>query len=217
MQNLATPTINAPKLFKIAFLLAVFTILYNLIEGIVSAYFGYSDESLALFGFGIDSFIEVISGIGITSMILRIQQNPDSSRDNFEKTALRITGFAFYALAAALTLTSIYNIWTGHRPLTTFWGVVISLASIAVMWALIVGKTKVGVELNSAAILADAQCTKVCVYMSLVLLLGSLFYAITGFAYIDSLATIGLAYLSAKEGKECFEKAINSTHCGCND
>lgn len=216
MQNVANSTINVPKLFKIAFLLAVFTILYNLIEGIVAAYFGYSDESLSLFGFGIDSFIEVISGVGIASMILRIQQNPDSSRDSFEKTALKITGFAFYGLVALLTVTSIYNIWTGHKPLTTFWGVVVSVVSIAVMWALIMGKTKVGTALNSAAILADAQCTKVCVYMSVVLLLGSLIYTITNFAYADSLATMGLAYLSFKEGRECFEKANNSEHCGCD-
>ena len=89
-------------LHKSAFSLALFTIVYNIVEGIVSTYFGYENESLALFGFGIDSFIEVISGLGIAHMILRIQRQPDSNRDKFEKTALRITGFSFYGLVSGL-------------------------------------------------------------------------------------------------------------------
>ncbi len=56
--------------------LAVFTISYNLIEGLVSIWFGRADEALTLFGFGVDSFIEVLSGIGILVMILRIRRQP---------------------------------------------------------------------------------------------------------------------------------------------
>ena len=88
------------KLYRTAFALALFTIFYNVAEGIISTYLGFEDESLALFGFGTDSFIEVISGLGIAHMILRIQRNPDSNRDNFERTALRITGVAFYLLVS---------------------------------------------------------------------------------------------------------------------
>lgn len=62
------------KLYKIAFGLAIFTIIYNIAEGIISTYLGFEDESLALFGFGSDSFIEVISGLGIAHMIVRIQK-----------------------------------------------------------------------------------------------------------------------------------------------
>ena len=213
MENIVIGSNDMQRLFKVAFALAVFTIFYNIIEGLTATYFGFTDESLTLFGFGMDSFIEVISGIGIASMIIRIQQNADSNRDNFERNALRITGFAFYALVAGLLVTSIYNILTGHKPETTFWGIVISLISIFVMWLLIVGKTRVGNRLNSAAILADANCTKVCVYMSVILLISSLLYAVTNFAYIDSIGTIGLAYLSFKEGKECFEKATSNKIC----
>jgi hypothetical protein len=57
---------------------------------------GYVDETLTLFGFGVDSFIEVISGIGIAIMILRIQKNTESSKNEFEIKTLKITGFAFY-------------------------------------------------------------------------------------------------------------------------
>lgn len=216
MQSALTISKSKQGLFKIAFALAVFTIIYNLVEGVVSTYFGFTDESLALFGFGIDSFIEVISGLGIASMIIRIRQNPDSGRADFERTALKITGAAFYLLVIGLVTTSIYNIWNGHHPETTFWGIVISLVSIAMMWAIIVLKKKVGSELGSQAILADANCTKVCLYMSVVLLLSSLIFALTGFAYIDSIGTLGLAWFSFNEGRECFEKAASDMICGCD-
>ena len=72
------------KLLQRAFLLSLFTIFYNLAEGMVSLLFGYEDGTLALFGFGVDSFIEVASGIGIAIMILRIKQNPQSSKSEFE-------------------------------------------------------------------------------------------------------------------------------------
>ncbi len=204
------------KLYIIAFGLAVFTIIYNIAEGLFSTYLGYEDESLVLFGFGSDSFIEVISGFGIAHMILRIQNNPNSKRDEFERTALRITGGAFYILVFGLVITSIYNIWTGHKPLTTFWGVVISIISILIMWILVVWKRKVGNQLNSAPILADANCTMVCVYMSIILLASSGIYEIFGIPFIDSIGTLGLSYFAFKEGKECFEKAKSDKHC-CND
>lgn len=203
------------KFYKIAFALALFTIVYNIVEGLISTYLGFEDESLALFGFGADSFIEVISGLGIAHMIVRIQKNPNSNRDNFERTALKITGFAFYALVIALVATSIYNMYTGHKPLTTFWGVVISIISILVMWALVLGKRKVGKKLDSAPILADANCTLVCVYMSIILLISSGIYELWGIGYIDSLGTLGLAYFAFNEGKECFEKANSDKYCGC--
>ena len=91
-------TIAEQKLYKYAWYLSLFTIFYNIIEGLISMIFGYQDETLALFGFGVDSFIEVISGIGIAIMILRIRQNPTSEKSEFEKTALKITGISFYIL-----------------------------------------------------------------------------------------------------------------------
>jgi divalent metal cation (Fe/Co/Zn/Cd) transporter len=210
----ALPT-DQNRFYRIALGLAVFTILYNIAEGLVSMYFGYQDESLALFGFGADSFIEVLSGFGIAHMVLRIQKKPQSNRDDFERTALKVTGYAFYALVIGLAATSIYNLWIGRKPETTLWGVIIALISIAVMWVLVIRKRKVGRQLNSAAILADAECTKVCIYMSLILLFSSGIYELTKFGFMDTLGTLGLAYLSFKEGRECFKKAKGNNHCSC--
>jgi len=67
---------NEKRLYKQAYGLSLFTIFYNVIEGIVSMVLGYTDETLSLFGFGADSFIEMMSGIGIAIMILRLMKNP---------------------------------------------------------------------------------------------------------------------------------------------
>lgn len=204
------------KQYQIALALTLITILYNIVEGLISAYLSFEDESLALFGFGADSFIEVISGIGIAHMVLRITKNPESKRDRFERTALRITGFAFFTLVAGLVITSAYTIWTGHRPQTTFWGVVIALISILTMWFLVIAKRRVGHQLGSAPILADANCTLVCVYMSIILLISSALYELFGMMYIDGLGTLGLAYFAFTEGRECFEKANSDKVCCCD-
>jgi divalent metal cation (Fe/Co/Zn/Cd) transporter len=209
------PLLESKRLLKIAFGLAIFTILYNIAEGCISLYFGYEDESLALFGFGVDSFIEVFSGFGIAHMVLRIRTHPASDRDSFERTALTMTGLAFYVLVAGLIATSMFNLWTGRKPETTLWGVVISMISIAVMAALLYYKKRVGRQLSSDAILADAECTKVCIYMSVVLLVSSGLYEFTRIPFMDVVGTLGLAYLSFNEGQECFEKVKNNRQCSC--
>lgn len=209
--------VSENKYWHYALWLALFTIFYNFAEGLVSIYFGAQDETLTLFGFGVDSFIEVMSGVGILAMVLRIRKNPDTPRSQFEQTALRITGAAFYLLAFGLGATAIYNLVTRHTPTTTVPGMIISLISIAVMWALVMGKRRVGHALHSLPILADANCTMVCIYMSVVLLAASLIYQLAGFGLIDSLGALGLIYFSIREGKEAFEKAANITDVCCDD
>src|SRR5689334_8505490 len=101
---MTTITQTSDRYWTYALWLAIFTIVYNLADGLVSVFFGFSDEALTLFGFGVDSFIVVMSGIGILAMVLRIRQHPDAPRSQFERTALRITGTSFYLLIAGLAL-----------------------------------------------------------------------------------------------------------------
>ncbi len=215
MTTLTKTSIN--KYWQAALWLAFFTIFYNFAEGLISIYFGVQDETLTLFGFGIDSFIEVLSGVGILAMVLRIRQNTDAPRSSLESTALRVTGSSFYLLAVGLGATAIYNLFTAHKPTTTLPALVISLVSIAIMWALVWAKRKVGRALNSSPILADANCTMVCIYMSVVLLVSSLIYQFTGFGFVDSLGALGLIYFSVSEGKEAFEKAAGMEDACCDD
>lgn len=201
------------KLYHKAYLLSLFTIFYNLAEGVVSMFLGYEDETLTLFGFGIDSFIEVLSGIGIAIMIQRIKNNPSSPKSEFETVALKITGSAFYLLSLGLLAGIVASLVTQHKPETTLWGVVISLISIAVMTWLMNAKKSTGRLLQSDPIISDANCTKVCVYMSVVLLVSSLIYELTGFAYADVIGAAGLIWFSFSEGKEAFEKAKGKECC----
>lgn len=204
---------DRPPLYRRALLLAQITVFYNLLEGVISVVFGMDDETLSLFGFGLDSFVEVISGIGIWHMVSRMQRNPADDTDGFEQMALRITGTAFYILSAGLMVMAAISLYTNHHPETTAWGIIISLISITTMWALIHFKVKVGRQLQSDALIADAQCTRTCLYLSFVLLLASAGYELTGIGGIDAVGAIALAVFSYREGREAFEKASGKSCC----
>ena len=205
------------KKLKFAFYLSLITIFYNIIEGVVSVYFGTGDETLALLGFGVDSFVEVISGIGIAHMILRMKYSKVVTRDAFEKTALRITGTSFYLLTAGLIAGSVLNIINDVKPETTIPGIIIALISIATMYWLMNSKLKVGKALNSDAIIADANCTKTCFYLSFILLAASGFYELFEIGYFDIIGSLGIAYFAFKEGREASEKVRSGKLACCDD
>jgi divalent metal cation (Fe/Co/Zn/Cd) transporter len=207
---------NTGKLYAWASALALITVFYNIAEGLVSISFGLGDESMSLFGFGLDSIVEVVSGIGIWHMIRRVRRNGGEEVDRFERRALRITGTAFYVLTAGLAATSLVDLYRGHKPESTFWGIVISTVSIISMWALIRAKVKVGNQLHSPAILADAACTRACLQLSFVLLVASAGYRLTGIGGLDSAGALIIGGLCFREGKEAFEKAREGSFaCTC--
>jgi divalent metal cation (Fe/Co/Zn/Cd) transporter len=202
--------------YKKASMLAIITIFYNLLEGIASVLLGLNDDTIALFGFGLDSFVEVISGVGIWYMIRRITDNSNTTKYRFEQQALIITGAAFYVLSVGLTISAVINIINQKQPKDTIWGIIIALISIVCMWILIAAKTKVGNELRSEAILSDAACSKACMYLSLILLISSFGYKLTGIGGIDSAGAILIAGFSFKEGREAFKKAKGQA-CSCGN
>ena len=193
--------------FKHALILAGITIGYNVIEGVLSTFFGFADETIALFGFGIDSFVEVISGVGIFHMIMRIKAHGVLNRDLFEKRALKVTAVAFFILAAFLAISSVYKLFIGAVPESTLWGIIISSISLLTMGFLIYFKMKGGKILDSEAILADARCTATCLYLSAILLLSSGLFYFFQISWTDSVGALGLAIFSFKEGKEAWEKS----------
>ncbi len=201
------------KLYAAANFLAIVTIGYNIVEGAASVWFGAADETLALFGFGVDSFVEVVSGIGIWHMVRRIRSNGGVSRDEFERRALRITGWAFYLLTAGLVLSAGLSLIQQHKPVSTFWGIVISLISISFMWLLIRFKVKVGTALDSSAILADAACSRACLYLSVALLVSSAGYQLTGLGSLDAIGALVIAYFAFREGREALQKAQGLSCC----
>jgi divalent metal cation (Fe/Co/Zn/Cd) transporter len=198
---------NTDKHLKIAFTLGLITIFYNIIEGLVSTWFGWEDQTLALLGFGVDSYVEVISGIGVVHMVIRMKKEKDiAMRDRFEDTALRITGVAFYLLCASLVAGAGITFYLGSHPQTTVAGIIVSGISIATMYYLYKAKLKVGKSMNSAPILSDAECTKTCYQLSFVLLGSSLAYELAMVPFIDAIGGLGIAWFAYQGGKEAFEK-----------
>lgn len=198
------------------FILSLITIFYNLVEGGIATFFGSQDETLALFGFGVDSFVEVLSGIGIAHMVVRMKKHPVESRDQFEVTALMITGAAFYLLVAGLIIGAGLSIYYQSNPDTTLVGIIISSISILTMYILYKQKLKVGKEVNSEPIISDANCTKTCFYLSFILLGSSALYEIFQIPYVDAIGSLGIAWYAFKEGKEAFEKA-RTKRLTCSD
>ena len=205
------------KWLKVALILSVITIVYNLAEGLVSVWFGGTDDTLTLLGFGIDSFVEVISGIGILHMVRRMQSTAITEHDRFERQALRITGAAFYILTAGLLIGVVLNLWRNVQPETTFPGIIISVVSILTMFFLMKAKQKAGRILNSEAIKADAECTATCLYLSVILLVSSSLYYFFKIPYTDLAGSLGIAWFAYREGKEALEKASSKSFtCNCH-
>jgi divalent metal cation (Fe/Co/Zn/Cd) transporter len=194
--------------------LALITIFYNLVEGAISTFAGASDETIALFGFGIDSFIESISGLGVLLMIRRLAHHGPVGRTEAEKTALRVTGWAFYLLSASLVVSIAASLMAGHKPESTLWGAIIGGVSILTMTWLVQRKRAVARELNSAPLMADANCTMVCIFMSISVLVSALVFELTSFAYADVIGAAAITWFSISEGRECFAKA-KGHECGC--
>lgn len=208
------------KLLRVALILGIITIVYNIAEGLFSVFFGASDETLALLGFGVDSFVEVISGIGVLHMVIRMQHAKAETYDKFERQALRITGTAFYLLTVGLIIGSVINVVLGIKPETTVVGIIISSISIVTMYFLMKIKLNIGHKLNSSAIIADANCTKTCFYLSFILLTSSLLYHFFGIAWFDVLGSLGIAWFAFTEGREAFEKSKAEKmgcSCGCHE
>lgn len=207
--------LDRSQLLRLAYWLAVFTIAYNLAEGFVSLYFGLEDETLALAGFGADSFIECLSAAGILHLTRRMRRNDARDMDPFEQNALRVTGAAFYLLAAALSVGAGLAFWLGAQPETTIAGIIVALASLAVMLFLYRAKRAVGRALGSEAIISDARCTRACFWISGVLLASSLAFEAFGLTWLDAAGSLGVAVFAVKEGREAFAKARKASHaCG---
>jgi divalent metal cation (Fe/Co/Zn/Cd) transporter len=210
------PNVNKDKALKLAFVLSLITIFYNIAEGLFSVFFGATDDTLALLGFGIDSFVEVISGIGIAHMLIRMKISEVDQRDKFERQALKITGYSFYLLTLGLIAGAIINIVKHTNPETTMAGIIISSISILTMYFLMMSKLRAGKKLNSDAIIADAHCTRTCLYLSFILLASSLLYEIFKIPYIDLAGSLGIAWFAFTEGRESLEKSRSeSLSCDC--
>src|SRR5947199_9376528 len=144
--------------------LEYFTIAWNTLEGLVAVIAGAMAGSISLVGFGLDSFIEVISG---ATLLWRMSVDADlSRRERNEKLSLRIVGISFLALAAYIAFESITDMLGKKGPEHSVAGIILAIVSLIVMPLLSKAKGRVGHELGSATMNADAKQSEFCCYLS---------------------------------------------------
>jgi divalent metal cation (Fe/Co/Zn/Cd) transporter len=180
--------------------LEYFTVGWNAIEGVVAVVSGVVAGSIALVGFGLDSFIEVTSGV---TLLWRMSVDSDVHRREVnERRALRIVGACFLSLAAYVAYESVSDLWFKTASEHSVPGIILACVSLIVMPLLSRAKRRVGRALSSAAMHADAKQTEFCTYLSAILLLGLLLNATLGLWWADSVAGLVMVPIIAKEGVE---------------
>jgi len=193
-------TLERPAAVRRGRRLEYFTIGWNALEGLVAVVAGAIAGSISLVGFGIDSFIEVISG---SVLLWRMSVDADvPRRERNERRALRIVGVCFLLLAAYIAYESALDLRSRRAPEHTIPGIVLACVSLVVMPLLSRAKRKVGRALGSAAMHADAKQTEFCTYLSAVLLAGLLLNALFGLWWADPVAALIMVPIIAKEGIE---------------
>ena len=180
------------------------TISYNVIEGIVAVSAGAAASSAALIGFGLDSFIEVLSAVAVAWQFTR------TDPERWEKPTVRAIGIAFFALAAYVTVDAILALIgvepVAHSPV----GIAIAVASLVVMPGLAWFQFRTGRELGSKSVQADAKQLVLCLYLSGTVLIGLLLNSLFGWWWADSVAALVVAALAVREGIEAWQGDVES-------
>lgn len=179
------------------------TIGYNIAEGVVAVIAGLVAGSVALTGFGVDSGIEVAAAVVVLVRLLAELRGAGVD-ERKERLALRFIAVTFFALAAYVVIEGARDLITGATPDTSVVGIALTAASIVVMPWLARAKRRVGEQLGSRLVIADAAETRLCALLSVSTFLGLLGFAAFGATWIDSVAGFVIAYFAVREGKEAW-------------
>jgi divalent metal cation (Fe/Co/Zn/Cd) transporter len=182
-----------------------FTVGWNMLEGVVAVLFGLVASSIALVGFGLDSFIEVSSG---TIMLWRLwgERNGAPMDEAKERLAIRLIGVSLLTLAAYVVWQAVADLITQTPPEASPPGIVLALVSLIVMPWLVQQKRGVARRLNSGALMADSTQTLVCTYLSAILLGGLVANALVGWWWADPIGAIAMSALIVREGYHAVTK-----------
>ena len=195
---MATGTVTRSQHLQRGILLEYLTMGWNVIEGLVAVGSGALSGSIALIGFGIDSFIETSSGV-ILLWRLRAEHRGQDSR-KLESTALKLVGVSFMLLAAYVAFDSIKALLEHDAPERSLVGIAVAILSLIAMPWLAFQKRKAAGNLNSAALRADSRQSSLCAYLSIILLGGLLLNAALGWWWADPLAALAMVPIIANEG-----------------
>lgn len=199
-------TLTGPRLalLRRGLVLEYLTVGWNIAEGLIAIGAGVVARSPALIGFGVDSFVESVSG---GALIWRLRSEINGSADEeaierIEHRAERFVGVAFLLLAAYVAFEAIRALIGEEAPDASPVGIALTAVSIAVMLWLARAKRKTGEALGSRALIADSKQTYACWYLSVVALAGLALNALFGFWWADPVAALGIVVLLVREGIE---------------
>lgn len=195
------PTADRASLARTGRILAWITIAWNAIEGVAAVAAGIVAGSIALVGFGVDSYVEVFAGVVILWRLAQERQGEDVS-EAAERRAVRLIAATFFALSVGIGVESLRKLATNTRPDESLFGIGLAVVSLAVMPLLARAKRRVGEQMGSRALVADATETSLCVWLSAILLVGLALNALAGWWWADPLAALGIVYVAAREGVE---------------
>jgi divalent metal cation (Fe/Co/Zn/Cd) transporter len=171
---------------------------YNVVEAVIALAAGLAAGSVALVGFGLDSVVEVSSGLII---LWQFRHRMPETR---ERRALRLMAFSFCALAAYVAFESVRALFFGGEPDASPVGIGLAAASLVIMPFLSWAQRRTGKALGSNAVVADSTQTLLCTYLSAVLLVGLLLNATLGWSWADPIAGLVIAAVAVREGLEAW-------------
>ena len=193
--------------YKKGLILEYVTVLYNIGEAVVSIIFGLIAGSPALFGFGLDSIVESLSGGVLLWRLHKHDKVTEEEEEKIEKRAIRLVAVTFIILALWVLYESASSLYYREEPDASIAGIIIAIASLIVMPALAFLKKKTGKEIGSRALVADSKETLVCAWLSVALLLGLVLNYLLGWWWADPVTGLIIVGFLVKEGIEQWREA----------
>lgn len=183
------------------------TVGWNVAEGMIAAGAGLAAGSIALVGFGVDSFVESISGL---VLIWRLRAETVGGADEerleqVERRASRLVAVSFLILAAYVAFEAVRTLAAQDRPDASPVGIVLTIMSLVAMLWLARAKRDTGEALGSRALIADSHQTFACWYLSATTLAGLALNAAFGLWWADPIAALVIAVLLVREAREAWE------------
>ena len=189
------------------------TVGWNIVEGIVAVAAALAAGSVALLGFGIDSFVESASGAVLIWRLLAERRTADPGAvERLDRRAHRLVGFTLFLLAAYVAVEASLSLWNRERPEPSPMGIALTSLSMAVMVWLARAKRRAAARLGSRALEADAFQTTACFWLSVITLAGIGLNAALGWWWADPVAALGMTVFLVREGSE----AWRGEECGCH-
>jgi len=208
------PAISRDRALARAVRLEYFTVGWNILEGVIAVLAALAAGSVALLGFGIDSFVESASAaVLVWRLTAERSARGDDEIEMLDHRARRLVGLSLSLLAAFVASDSLWTLWNGERPLPSLTGIVLTAVSIGIMWWLARAKRHVAHELGSRALEADSFQTTACFWLSVIVMGGVGLNAALGWWWADPVAALGMTYFIVREGRKAWRGEDACSDC----